>query len=466
MYGESETVPEGLTVDPSRSLLSIRKWKRAIIMVAGVTMNFLLALVIFFVYEIGFPHYERHYAHITVAVDSVAYQNGLRSDDLVYAEILSFNDNNLVFYDDEAVFDYGSETATAYFGFNYSAVTIKDTSLVNHAVAYEKATFGKINGYTVPGITIQEIKEGKAEAGNDYIIKAYYHASGYTVKDDTYTLRMYVSDYPFTKSTTEEEQEISEVVSFTFNKEQFDTFTSTFALVPTGQLVEFKAKVNTYEDAEGKYRLIEPSEYQFYYPNMNGGNLFTHKYKTLNPNSVSFSMYQKDEETVGKGLPIEFSNIKLTQKDGSYALPDNLGISMQLVEKRSGFGDSVKNTFVDFGYSGAAIIRGLGQLFTSSDGWQNMGGIIAIGVVTTQTLKQNGFGEFLFWWGLISVNLGIINLLPFPGLDGWHLLVIIVEGVFRKEIPAKVKNIVSAVGVLILLALMVLIVIKDIITFI
>ena len=56
-----------------------------------------------------------------------------------------------------------------------------------------------------------------------------------------------------------------------------------------------------------------------------------------------------------------------------------------------------------------------------------------------------------------------INLLPFPGLDGWHLLVIAIEGIFRKEIPAKVKNVVSAVGVLILFALMILIVAKDII---
>ena len=55
------------------------------------------------------------------------------------------------------------------------------------------------------------------------------------------------------------------------------------------------------------------------------------------------------------------------------------------------------------------------------------------------------------------------NLLPFPGLDGWHLLVIAVEGIFRKEIPSKVKNIISFVGVAILFVLMILIVIKDII---
>ncbi len=66
-------------------------------------------------------------------------------------------------------------------------------------------------------------------------------------------------------------------------------------------------------------------------------------------------------------------------------------------------------------------------------------------------------------WAMISVNFGIVNLLPFPGLDGWQFLVTIVEGVAHKEIPAKVKNTMSAIGLLLLFALMIMIVIKDII---
>ena len=136
---------------------------------------------------------------------------------------------------------------------------------------------------------------------------------------------------------------------------------------------------------------------------------------------------------------------------------------MQLDQSYNTFGDAVKYTFIDFGEASTAIVRGLGELITTRDGWKNIGGIIQIGVVSTQILEQNGFGKFLMLWGLISVNLGIVNLLPFPGLDGWHLLVIAVEGIFRKEIPSKVKNIISFVGVTILFVLMILIVIKDII---
>ena len=136
---------------------------------------------------------------------------------------------------------------------------------------------------------------------------------------------------------------------------------------------------------------------------------------------------------------------------------------MQLDSYYQDYGTAVKQTFSDFGRGATLIVRGLGQLFTK-DGFKNVGGIIAIGVSTTQVLQENGFGLFIFYWALISVNLGIVNLLPFPGLDGWQFLVTIIEGATRKTIPSKVKNIVSAIGIGLLFILMILIIIKDLIT--
>ena len=69
---------------------------------------------------------------------------------------------------------------------------------------------------------------------------------------------------------------------------------------------------------------------------------------------------------------------------------------------------------------------------------------------------------FIYLWGLISVNLAIFNLLPFPGLDGWQLLVLIVEGITHKKIPDKAKNIVSFIGLVILLGFMAFILFKDV----
>ena len=67
---------------------------------------------------------------------------------------------------------------------------------------------------------------------------------------------------------------------------------------------------------------------------------------------------------------------------------------------------------------------------------------------------------------MVSVNLAIVNLFPFPGLDGWQLLVLIVEGISKKKIPDKVKNIVSLVGLILLFGLMILLVFKDVFKYI
>ena len=63
---------------------------------------------------------------------------------------------------------------------------------------------------------------------------------------------------------------------------------------------------------------------------------------------------------------------------------------------------------------------------------------------------------------LITINLGIFNLLPLPALDGGRLLFIIIEMLFRKPVPAKYEGIVHAVGLIILLAFMLLVTAKDI----
>jgi regulator of sigma E protease len=112
--------------------------------------------------------------------------------------------------------------------------------------------------------------------------------------------------------------------------------------------------------------------------------------------------------------------------------------------------------------SSVAIFKTFGSLFTSSEARESVGGIVAIGFVSTDVLKNFGINKFLRLWGMISVNLAIINLFPFPGLDGWQLLVLAVEGITKKEIPAKVKNIVSFIGIILLFGLMFLLVVKDI----
>lgn len=140
-----------------------------------------------------------------------------------------------------------------------------------------------------------------------------------------------------------------------------------------------------------------------------------------------------------------------------------IGISAHTYTVKLSFGEAIKQTCKDWWSACTLITDMLFGLFQGKN-LDQVGGPIAILSVSSQALSY-GFGEYLFLWGAISVNLALFNLLPFPGLDGWHFVVIIVESIFRKEIPEKVKNGIAMVGTLLLFALMIVIMFKDVFTF-
>ena len=76
---------------------------------------------------------------------------------------------------------------------------------------------------------------------------------------------------------------------------------------------------------------------------------------------------------------------------------------------------------------------------------------------------SDGIASVLYLVGVISINLGFMNLLPIPALDGGRLLTITAEMVTRKKMPKKVEGIINAVGLSALLALSFVVMIKDVI---
>ena len=138
----------------------------------------------------------------------------------------------------------------------------------------------------------------------------------------------------------------------------------------------------------------------------------------------------------------------------------DLGVSFETVKVKISGKDKMHNTFVDYGNASAAVFKGLKVLFTG--GIKNMSGIVGILDASTTYLQNYTLAYYFYFWGLISVNLAIFNLLPFPGLDGWQLLVTAIEGITRKKLPDKFKSIMSILGLVLLFALMIVIVVLDI----
>jgi len=138
------------------------------------------------------------------------------------------------------------------------------------------------------------------------------------------------------------------------------------------------------------------------------------------------------------------------------------GIGFNVISFRYSFFEAIGQSGKDWWNGFTMIGKTLAGLFVGQ-GYENIGGIVSIFSTTSTIFSTLGLGTYIYVWGLISVNIAMFNLLPFPGLDGWQLLVIGIEAITKKEIPSKVKNIISAVGVGILLILMVLLIFKDVI---
>ncbi|GAB4296145.1 MAG: RIP metalloprotease RseP [Ignavibacteriaceae bacterium] len=75
---------------------------------------------------------------------------------------------------------------------------------------------------------------------------------------------------------------------------------------------------------------------------------------------------------------------------------------------------------------------------------------------------ESGFSSFLYFLALLSLSLAILNIMPFPVLDGGHLVIILIEGAIKREIPVKVKIAIQNTGMVLLLLLMAFIIYNDI----
>ncbi len=168
------------------------------------------------------------------------------------------------------------------------------------------------------------------------------------------------------------------------------------------------------------------------------------------------------------GQEINFDNICRTFT--KYTVVDNQGtLTVNEIEPLFGFGQQTTKASFQEVISGAAttevemaglIYRALGGMFQKG-GLSNVSGVVGM-YESAVVFANQGFFAFLFYLAMISVNLGIINLLPFPALDGGRLLFMIIEKISGRKISPKVENIVNGAGFVILITFILFITIKDI----
>lgn len=107
-----------------------------------------------------------------------------------------------------------------------------------------------------------------------------------------------------------------------------------------------------------------------------------------------------------------------------------------------------------------SIVGSYADLFTGKVSLDNMSGIVGIGEVVS---KSQGVLNFFFLMAMISMAVGVANILPFPPLDGGKILLVLIECITRKKVSEKVELTVSYIGLGLLLLLTVFVTYKDIV---
>lgn len=130
---------------------------------------------------------------------------------------------------------------------------------------------------------------------------------------------------------------------------------------------------------------------------------------------------------------------------------------------------TIQYSFYEIKYQIYVVLQSLKELILGHVTINDMSGPVGIVKTIGDTYKSSlADGAYYVVMNMINIailltaNLGVMNLLPFPALDGGRLLIFIIEGISRRKLPEKVEGYINAVGFIILMVLMVLIMGNDI----
>ena len=107
-------------------------------------------------------------------------------------------------------------------------------------------------------------------------------------------------------------------------------------------------------------------------------------------------------------------------------------------------------------------VLGIYKIATLQLSFKNVGGTLMLFQIASEAAEA-GLKVFLFQMALISVNLGLMNLLPIPVLDGGHIVTALIEGATRRRLSLRAREAANWVGLALLLTLMVLAFANDVI---
>lgn len=183
--------------------------------------------------------------------------------------------------------------------------------------------------------------------------------------------------------------------------------------------------------------------------------------------------FQTDMKVIRDGEEIELKDVQFythyASDEDEKADKPSVAFDFYVDEIEKTFGSVTSQTFSNTCSMGKTVWTSLVWLVQGRFTFNDLSGPVGIATAVTQVASQGletGFADavnnILYVMILITINLGIFNMLPFPALDGGRFVFLLIEGIFRKPVPRKVEKIVNAAGLALLMLFMLIVSLKDV----
>jgi regulator of sigma E protease len=163
----------------------------------------------------------------------------------------------------------------------------------------------------------------------------------------------------------------------------------------------------------------------------------------------------------GKEVPLDITPFEGMAPDGNSVWQVGVAPKVQAEYERQGFVSAGK----DAAYSTVSGMRQIGQvlagLFTGKVKIRQLQSVVGIARESGRAAKR-GPVDLIVLTAVISLNLGLLNLLPIPILDGGHVLMLLIEGSLRRDLSVAVKERFVQVGLVFLLGIFAFVMYSDI----
>ena len=193
-------------------------------------------------------------------------------------------------------------------------------------------------------------------------------------------------------------------------------------------------------------------------------------HKVFSERDLSFLMGRSQDGVID--FTVERNGEKVELNDVKFQTTEQNGVTLItydfiIVGEKPTFKNVVKNSFTQSASIARLVWLSLFDIVTGRYGASELAGPVGtvdiIADVTAAAATERNMDNLLFIMALITINLGVANLLPLPALDGGRLFFLIIEAIRRKPINPKYEGYVHAAGLALLMLLMVFVTYNDIV---